>query len=168
MLPVRRARARPLVRELRSCMLCSMKKKEKRKRFRRECMRACSLSQSCPTLCDPTDCGQPGSSVSGIFQAGILEWVAVSSSSRGSSRPRDRTHVSCISCTGRQILCPCTTWEAQYRPLGSTDHELDQNNHNLLVAYCTILDFMHSLWYRLWGNTKMFKVATLDCKFHED
>ena len=78
-------------------------------------MRACSLSQSCPTLCDPTDCGQPGSSVSGIFQAGILEWVAVSSSSRGSSRPRDPTFISCVSCIGRQIIYHWATWEAQGR-----------------------------------------------------
>ena len=45
------------------------------------------------TLCNPTDCSLPGSSVHGIFQARILEWLA-KSSSRGSSRPRDRTHVS--------------------------------------------------------------------------
>ena len=65
-------------------------------------------------------------------------------------------------------LYQCATWEAQYRHLGSTDHQLDQNNHNLLAAYYTVLDFMHSLWCRLWGNTKMFKVAALDWKFHED
>ena len=46
--------------------------------------------QLCPTLCDPMDCGPPGSSVHGIFQARILEWVAISFS-RGSSHPRDRT-----------------------------------------------------------------------------
>ena len=45
-------------------------------------------AQPCPTLCDPTDCSPPGSSVRGISQARILEWVAVPSS-RGSSRPRD-------------------------------------------------------------------------------
>ena len=44
-------------------------------------------SQSCPTLCRPVDCSPPGSSVQGILQAGILEWVATTSS-RGSSRPR--------------------------------------------------------------------------------
>ena len=44
-----------------------------------------------------------GSSVHGILQARTLEWVAMSSS-RGSSRPRDPTHVSYISCTGRQVL----------------------------------------------------------------
>ena len=46
-------------------------------------------------LCDPMDCNLPGSSVCGIFQARILEWVAISFS-RGSSRPRDWTRVSCI------------------------------------------------------------------------
>ena len=49
--------------------------------------------QSCPTLCDPMDCSPPGSCVHGILQARILEWVAMPSS-RVSSRPRDRTHVS--------------------------------------------------------------------------
>ena len=55
-------------------------------------------AQSCPTLCDPVDCSLQGSSVHGIFQARVLEWVAISFS-RGSSRPRDRTcvaHTSCI------------------------------------------------------------------------
>ena len=47
----------------------------------------------CPTLCDPTDCGPPGSSVHGILQARILEWVAIPFS-RGSSWPRDGTRVS--------------------------------------------------------------------------
>ena len=41
--------------------------------------------QLCPTLCDPVDCIPPGSSVLGIFQAGVMEWLAMSSS-RGSSR----------------------------------------------------------------------------------
>ena len=41
------------------------------------CMHA-QLLQSCQTLCDPMDCGLPGSSIHGIFQARILEWVALS------------------------------------------------------------------------------------------
>ena len=69
----------------------------------------CSVAQLCPTLCDPMS--PPGSSVQGIFQARILEWVAVSYS-RGSSWPRDRTWVFCVSCTGRWILCHCAIWEA--------------------------------------------------------
>ena len=59
--------------------------------------------QSCPTLCDPMDCSLAGSFVHWIFQARILEWVAMSSS-RGSSHPRDRTHVSYVSCIGRWVL----------------------------------------------------------------
>ena len=46
------------------------------------------VAQSCPTLCDPIDCGLPGSSVHGILQAKIVEWVAMPYS-RGSSQPRD-------------------------------------------------------------------------------
>ena len=45
------------------------------------------------TLCDPMDCSLSGSSVHGIFQARVLEWIAISFS-RGSSRPRNRTQVS--------------------------------------------------------------------------
>ena len=54
------------------------------------------VTQSYPTLCDPMDCSPPGSSVHGILQARILEWVAISFS-RGSSQPRDRTQVSHIA-----------------------------------------------------------------------
>ena len=41
-------------------------------------MRVCSVTQSCPILCDPLDCSLPGFSVRGILQARILEWVAIS------------------------------------------------------------------------------------------
>ena len=54
------------------------------------------VAQSCPTLCDPVDCSPPGSSVHGVLQARILEWVAISFS-RGSSEPRNWTHVSLIA-----------------------------------------------------------------------
>ena len=50
----------------------------------------------CPTLCDPTDCSPPGPSVHGISQARMLEWVAIPFY-RGSSWPRDWTHIYCIS-----------------------------------------------------------------------
>ena len=53
------------------------------------------VAQSCLTLCDPIDCSLPGSPVRGIFQAIVLEWVAISFS-RGSSQPRARTQVSGI------------------------------------------------------------------------
>ena len=65
--------------------------------------------QSCPALCDPMDCSLLGSSIHGILQARILEWVAIPFS-RGSFRPRDWTQVSCI--TGRFF----TIWATREAP----------------------------------------------------
>ena len=62
-----------------------------------------SFAQLCPILCGSIDCGPPGSSVHGILQARILEWDAVSYA-RGSSWPKDRTCVFCVSCIDRWIL----------------------------------------------------------------
>ena len=64
------------------------------------CVYVCVCTQLCPTLCNPIDFSPPGSSVYGIFQAQMLEWVAIPFS-RGSSQSRDQT---CVSCTGRPIL----------------------------------------------------------------
>ena len=58
------------------------------------CMRA-QLLQPCLSLCDPVDCSPPGSSVHGILQATILEWIAVLPPG---DLPRDWTHISCSSC----------------------------------------------------------------------
>ena len=60
----------------------------------------CVYTQLCLTLGNPLDCILPVSSVHGIFQARIWEWVAIFYS-RGSSLPRDRTRVSCVYCIGR-------------------------------------------------------------------
>ena len=70
----------------------------------------CVHAQSCPTLRDPMDWSLSGSTVHGISQTIILEWVAISF--YRSSQPRNRMHVSWVSCTGGQILYHCTTWEA--------------------------------------------------------
>ena len=68
---------------------------------------SCVHAQSCLSLCKLSS--PPGSSVPGVFQARILEWVAISYS-RGSSRPRDWT---CVLCIGRHIFFyRCVTWEA--------------------------------------------------------
>ena len=82
----------------------SQKKKEKRKKFSLSIQWSitCTHVQSYPTLCDPLDCSPPGSSGHGILQARTPEQVAISFS-RGSSWPRDRTRVFCVSCVGRQI-----------------------------------------------------------------
>ena len=64
------------------------------------CVRA-KLLHSCLTLCNPVDCRHPDSSVHGILQAGILEWVAMLSS-RGYSPPRDQN---------------CSSWLLRYRQI---------------------------------------------------
>ena len=70
-------------------------------------------AQSCLTLCNLMGGSPPGSSLHGIFQARVLEWVSISFST-GSSWSRDRTCVSCVSHIDRQVLYHCATWEDTY------------------------------------------------------
>ena len=86
------------------------------------------FAQSCPTLCDPVDCSPPGSSVHGILQARVLVWVAILFS-RGSSRPREQTWVSCTAgrfftvWTTREVLlssCFTSIYWPQFLPPGVT------------------------------------------------
>ena len=72
-------------------------------------MYVCSVAQFCLTLRDPMHCSPPGSSVYGILQARTLEWVAMPSS-KGSSRPRNWTQVSCFA--GRF----CSDWATRETP----------------------------------------------------
>ena len=74
------------------------------------------VAQSYPTLCNPMDCNLPGSSLHGILQASILEWVVISFS-RGSSWPRGRTQISCIA--GRFF----TIWETREAPIDYVSHK---------------------------------------------
>ena len=72
------------------------------------------VAQLCLTFCNPTDYSLPGSSVHGILQVRILEWIAISFS-RGSSRPKDQTLVSCIA--GRFFPVSCNKrllWYSSY------------------------------------------------------
>ena len=77
-----------------SCFLLKKKQTKKHIQYTLLCLVKWSeVAQSCLTLCDPMDCSLPGSSVHGILQAIVLEWIAISFS-RGSSQPRARTWVS--------------------------------------------------------------------------
>uniref|UniRef100_A0A8B9YUL5 IKAROS family zinc finger 5 n=1 Tax=Bos mutus grunniens TaxID=30521 RepID=A0A8B9YUL5_BOSMU len=76
------------------------------------------FAQSCSTLCHPMDCGSPGSSVHGISQPRILEWVAIPFS-RGIFQPRDQIQVSCIA--GRFF-----TSEPPGKPLSSLGESLNE------------------------------------------
>ena len=68
-------------------------------------------------MCSPMDCSLPSSSVHGILQARILEWVATPSS-RGSSRPRDLTTSPLSPALAGRFFATGTTWEAHFRSLG--------------------------------------------------
>ena len=72
----------------------------------------CSVTQSCPTLCDPMDCSLPSSSVHGTFQARILKWFAISFS-KGSSPCRDRNRISHVSCIAGRLF----TAESPRKPI---------------------------------------------------
>ena len=76
------------------------------------------------SLCDPMDCSLPGSSVHGILQARMLEWVAILLT-RGSSWPRDWTQVSCIA--GRFL----TVWATRDAPQSKTNRSLAAGHHSL-------------------------------------
>ena len=92
------------------------------------------VTQLCPTLSDPRNCSPPGSSVHGILQARILEWVAIPFST-GPSWPRDQTRVSCIA--GGFF----TVWATTEAQALSKSHLLTQQTH---------LDDSHH-----WGNSKV-------------
>ena len=76
------------------------------------CVCVCVCVQPRLILCNAINCSLPDSSVCGISQTRIQEWVAISFS-KGSFQPRNRTWVSCVCCIVRQILYHCTIWEIQ-------------------------------------------------------
>ena len=86
------------------------------------------------------NCGPPGSSVHGILQARILKWVAIASS-RGSSWPRDQTHISCGSCTGRRILYHWAKW----KPMTNLDSVSKNKDITLLTIVYTVRVLVFSI-----------------------
>ena len=132
-------------------------------------------------LCNTMDCSPPGSSVRGIFQARILEWVAISSS-RGSSQPRDQTWVSCVSCIGSWILplshlqdymwyllvnwwvsVVSTFWFLEIALLWIFAQELlGGHKFSFLLGLCVgveLLGHTITLWLNFWGCAKLFSKA---------
>ena len=79
--------------------------------------------ESCLTLCDPMDHSPPGSSVHVIFQARVLEWVAISPL-RVPSQSRDQTCVTCVSCIAGRFFITESPGKSQYTP--SLSPELHQ------------------------------------------
>ena len=89
------------------------------------------VTQSCLTLCDPVNCSLPSSSIHGIFQARVLEWVAISFT-RVSSWPRDRTQVSC---TGSRTLCHLSHQGSQYTEEQYKKDVHDPDNHDGVITH---------------------------------
>ena len=118
------------------------------------------VAQSCPALCDPMDCSLPDFSVHGIFQARVLEWVAIPFS-RGSSRPRGWTRVFCI--VGRRFTLWATRKLLFFHTLRlSLMKKLTgglQSMGSLGVGHdwatsLSLFTFMH--WRRKWQPTPVF------------
>ena len=127
------------------------------------------VTQLCPTLCDPVDCSPPGSSIYGILQARILEWVAISFS-RGSSQPRDQTQVSRIA--GRRFnlwatrISPLILWYITLIDLQMLNHPCTSGINptwiccTIILMYCWI-----SLLIFYWGFLHLYSSGILTCNF---
>ena len=119
----------------------------------------CSFAQSFLVLWDPMDCSPPGFPVHGIFQARILEWVAISSSRR-SSQPRDQTHISCIPCTSRRMLYHWATWRVSSKYQTSPKPQWRTE-----LACCSPWGGKHQTWLSSWTTTKPHLSKSAEIKF---
>ena len=130
------------------------------KREEQEKNRESEVAQSCLTLCDPMDCSLAGSSIHMIFQARVLEWVAMSFS-RGSSQLRDRTQVSC---TAGRCLTVWATREAQQEkpPQWQAKHHNRKSSAYLLQLEKTCV---HK-WRCSTGKNKIKKFFILGLKLN--
>ena len=115
------------------------------------CVCVCSVAQSCLTLCHSMDCSLPGSSVYGIFQAKILEQVTISSS-RGSSRCRDWSCISCVSRIGRWILYHWILCQ-----LGSPIHKHTHTQLTHFAVYLKLTQHCKSTTHQYKFKKKMFR-----------
>ena len=103
------------------------------------------VAQLCLTLCDPVNCSLPGSTVHGIFQARILEWIAISFCGV-SSWPRDQTHGACVSCTAGEFLTCWATGEAISWPYVRVYFWTCDFSIDLCVYFSACIILFWSLW----------------------
>ena len=103
---------------------------------------------------DPKDCSLPVSSVHGIIQESILEWIAISSS-RGSSQPRVCTHISYESCIGRRIYFPLRHLGSPPLALNVVTKICDYFSF-IKIDSCVLYDFANKLYFR--GKTILKKL----------
>ena len=115
------------------------------------CVYMCVCSVT--SLCSPVDCSRPGTSVHGILHTGVLECLAISFP-RGSSWPRNWTHVSCISCIGRRVLYHCTTWPVFLESPCASESPA-------CLVFCSWKHSSHSMHF-LWLAFQVFKEEVLN------
>ena len=105
------------------------------------------VTKSCPPLWDPKDCSPSGFSIHGISQARILEWIAIPFP-RGSSWPRDQTHVSCIAGRFFTIWATGEAHPSPYQPLSMLSHctksSVSQINQQCDPSHCSIVSKVFS------------------------
>ena len=124
------------------------------------------VTQSCLTLCDLPDCSPPGSSVHEIFQARILEWVAISFS-RDSSQSRDRTWASC---TAGRFFTNWATREAVAFFWREKEDAIEKVHTGLLrvmlqfLKTCTQVSCCSCKWYHIALVSDVFHLAHSDYK----
>ena len=115
------------------------------------------VSQSCPTLCDPTNCGPPGSAVHGIFQARILEWVAIPFS-RGSCGPQGSNAglphcgqiLNCLSYQGiPEVIIRVKNWESSIFPTWI----FPTQGLNLHLPYCRQILYLAGRFFTLQADS---------------
>ena len=95
------------------------------------------VAQLCLTLCDPMDCGLPGSSVHGILQAGILHWVVIPFSR--SSQPRDQTR-------SPTLQADSLTSELPGKPAATKYVYKKNNRYNLHACVLSHVQLFETLW----------------------
>ena len=142
-------------------------------------MKWTEVAQSCPTLCDPIDCSLLGYSVHGIFQAIVLELVAISFS-RGSSQPRARTRVSWIvdrhftiwakkvgtimivtSKTRKQAWRSQVTYSSLRLEVVEVQLKSRQSSSRVLNHYAFSENYLSSMWKTVHGDKQNWHAACL-------
>ena len=113
---------------------------------------ACPSPELCLALCNLMDCSLPGSSVHGIISSRILEWVVIFPS-RGSSPPRNRIPVPCVSCIGKQTLYHCSPGGAEISLLYKNREEVFSPSS----SSCNPL--IHDLWTKGWGTEAIMSLS---------
>ena len=124
------------------------------------CVHECRHTQSCLTLCDPMDCGAPGSFAHGIFQARMLEWIVISFSWE-SFWSRNQTYISCISCISRWVLYQLSHQGSPIRGMCTLFIFLTKDSTLTMVGVKTLIQMAPSMYLLEYVMQWMVIIASL-------